>query len=95
MRTLLAAAITYDLADLCRKGQIPECPSCVLDGPYIQRIDGGIRLNTCGVDVKWAGAITRQIMGYNTSNSMVQHNIDLGISVSIQVLPPNTPDHIH
>lgn len=81
VRVLLSASITYDLAEYCREGLIPRCPSCVISGPFIRQIPGGIRLNQCGVDLSWAAGLTRYIVGYNTSDSLTRHNIDYGISL--------------
>uniref|UniRef100_A0A175BXB7 Protein Wnt n=1 Tax=Halisarca dujardinii TaxID=2583056 RepID=A0A175BXB7_HALDU len=54
VRSLISAAILFDVAVACREGLLPQCP-CHADSPYIRKLsDGTILLNGCGANPDYA-----------------------------------------
>uniref|UniRef100_A0A175BVQ4 Protein Wnt n=1 Tax=Halisarca dujardinii TaxID=2583056 RepID=A0A175BVQ4_HALDU len=82
VRVLLAASITYDVAEQCRKEHIPACPSCSIHGglPFVEPISGGVKLRTCSVNLQWAAQVARLFMGQDSADGTARHNIDYGIA---------------
>jgi hypothetical protein len=54
IRTLIRAAILYDIAVACRENLLPQCP-CYTEPPYIRRLPNGtILLSGCGDNLEYA-----------------------------------------
>lgn len=85
VRTLLAAAITYDIANECRERHIPNCP-CDFSVPFITRTANGTIVGGCGAQFDHASTITRKIMAISTMDKVaglvIKHNTDAGATVS-------------
>ena len=68
IRTLIDAAILYDIADACRENLLPKCP-CYTIPPYIRRLSNGtILLNGCGDNLDYATEKTTLFTASSSSN---------------------------
>ena len=90
VRTLLAAAITYDIANECRERHIPNCP-CDFSVPFITRTENQTIIGGCGAHFDHASGLTRKVMTVaptgTSADLVVEHNINAGTIVS------TTPTH--
>ena len=103
IRTLIGAAILYDIAGSCRENLLPKCP-CYTTPPYIRRLSNGtILLNGCGDNLDYA---TEKTTSFTASSSNSQpgtrslqdlvhdHNAQLALNVSAVLSTIPLPAHI-
>ena len=88
-RTLISAALTYDIAVACREKQLPDCP-CSSDLPFLTRLpDGVVLLGGCGDNVAYAAdTVWSFVHGEGSEGEtsirekMSTHNHKLALNVS-------------
>lgn len=95
VRTLLAAAITYDIANECRERHIPNCP-CDFSVPFITHTENGTIVGGCGAQFDHASALTRKIMAVpptsTSADLVIEHNTNAGATVS--TIPTHCACHV-
>jgi hypothetical protein len=94
IRTLIRAAILYDIAVACRENLLPQCP-CYTEPPYIRRLPNGtILLSGCGDNLEYAKekakvfqeSVSSQGVDRNLEERVQDHNSLLAENVSTCVI---------
>ena len=87
IRTLISAAITFDIATSCREKKIPNCP-CAADFPYYVFEDDKVKIGGCSDNYRYAVDVNKAFTeGHVSSESedlssfIRKHNNQLGRKV--------------
>jgi hypothetical protein len=84
VRTLISAAITFDIATACREKKIPDCP-CASDFPFVSFENGTVSLGGCSDNYQYGVEVNKAFTEGEEDNDdrdlptvVKKHNNELG-----------------